>query len=275
MLSIIGLEGYAQQSLEAEIINFYKDLNAGDSAAVRAYFHENAVVQHMEQDTSFSFDLDGFLGICPKFKSGLFKEEILHTEWFPGSGGYVNLVRVYFKFYYEGLYHHCGLDEFIISYDMREQTTKIEKVLSTERECYELTETNESPEKIIHSKLDDWHKAAGESNFDGYFGLMAEDFYFLGTDPTERWSKAEFADFSKPYFDAGGGWDFKVNWRNLYFSEDGKVAWFEESLDTWMEECRGSGVLQYIDGGWQLYHYNLTVLIENEKIKKFIKLRKK
>jgi hypothetical protein len=42
-----------------------------------------------------------------------------------------------------------------------------------------------------------------------------------------------------------------------------------------MDECRGSGVFQKVEGEWKLYHYNLTVLIENEKMDKFIKLRKK
>ena len=54
-----------------------------------------------------------------------------------------------------------------------------------------------------------------------------------------------------------------------------KTAWFEESLDTWMKECRGSGVLVYENASWKLSHYNLTVLIENEKVGKFIKLKEK
>ena len=84
----------------------------------------------------------------------------------------------------------------------------------------------------------------------------------------------EFYKFCKPYFDKKTTWSFTPLWRNVYFSEDGKTAWFEEQLTTWMEECRGSGVLVKKDKEWKLVHYNLTVLIENEKVKSFIELRK-
>ena len=127
----------------------------------------------------------------------------------------------------------------------------------------------------LDEQMNQWHQAVATFQIDEYFNFMHSSFIFLGTDPSERWTKEAFYDFSKPYFDKQSTWDFKVNWRNWYFSENGKVAWFEESLDTWMEECRGAGVLIYEENKWQIAHYNLTVLIENDKIKDFISLRKK
>jgi hypothetical protein len=59
------------------------------------------------------------------------------------------------------------------------------------------------------------------------------------------------------------------------FSKDKKIAWFDERLDTWMDECRGSGICVKEKGKWKLAYYNLTVLIENDKIKEFIELRAK
>ena len=97
---------------------------------------------------------------------------------------------------------------------------------------------------------------------------------FLGTAPGERWTKAEFMAFCKPYFDKGKAWDFKPSNRHWHFAADGKVAYFDEDLDTWMQGCRGSGVFVLEAGEWRLAYYNLTVLIENEKIKPFIELRK-
>ena len=47
------------------------------------------------------------------------------------------------------------------------------------------------------------------------------------------------------------------------------------SLSTQMEDCRGSGVLIKENGFWKIAHYNLAVVIENEKMQKFIKLRRK
>lgn len=121
--------------------------------------------------------------------------------------------------------------------------------------------------------MDQWHKAASEANFEGYFGVMDESFVFLGTAPGERWTKGEFASFSKPYFDQGEAWDFKASNRNWNFSKNRKIAWFDEELVTWMRGCRGTGILVKQRGKWKLVNYNLTVLIENEKIQEFIDLR--
>jgi hypothetical protein len=121
--------------------------------------------------------------------------------------------------------------------------------------------------------MDVWHNAASKTDFTGYFDKMDSDFIFLGTAPGERWTKVEFATFSKPYFDKGKAWDFKATNRNWSFSENGKIAWFDEDLDTWMRGCRGSGVLVKKKGQWRLKQYNLTVLIENEKMDEFIQLR--
>jgi hypothetical protein len=40
-----------------------------------------------------------------------------------------------------------------------------------------------------------------------------------------------------------------------------------------MRGCRGSGILVKKKGEWKLVYYNLTVLVENEKMKEFIQLR--
>ena len=42
-----------------------------------------------------------------------------------------------------------------------------------------------------------------------------------------------------------------------------------------MKGCRGSGILIKKNNEWKIAYYNLTVLIENEKIKAFIELREK
>ncbi len=127
----------------------------------------------------------------------------------------------------------------------------------------------------LNSVLDNWHKAAAAANLTAYFSCVTDDFVFLGTDPTERWNKEQFQAFCKPYFDQGKGWDFKSTERNWVFSSNKKIAWFDEKLDTWMEGCRGSGVMVKEGKTWKLAYYNLTVLIENDKIKPFIELRKR
>ena len=128
--------------------------------------------------------------------------------------------------------------------------------------------------KKLDQLIHDWHKAASEAKFDSYFNCLTDDFIFLGTAPGERWTKKEFQGFSKPFFDRGKAWDFKASNRIWNFSKDGKTAWFDEDLATWMQGCRGSGVCIKTKGVWAISYYNLTVLIENEKIKEFIELRK-
>ncbi len=123
--------------------------------------------------------------------------------------------------------------------------------------------------------VDQWHLSATNANFKTYFEVLDTSFVFLGTAPGERWSKSEFAEFSKPYFDAGKAWDFKAKNRNWSYSVNKKTAWFDEDLDTWMRGCRGSGILVKEKGEWKLVYYNLTVLVENEKMKEFIQLRDK
>jgi len=127
----------------------------------------------------------------------------------------------------------------------------------------------------LDSLVNQWHKAAGQANFDNYFNFMDSSFVFLGTAPGERWGKQDFATFSKPYFDKGKAWDFTPSNRIWSFSKDSTIAWFDEDLATWMEGCRGSGILVKSNNEWKIVYYNLTVLIENEKIQEFIELRKK
>jgi hypothetical protein len=126
----------------------------------------------------------------------------------------------------------------------------------------------------LNQVVDNWHKAAAAANLEDYFSCTTDNFIFLGTDPEERWTKEQFRAFCKPYFDKGSGWDFKSSDRNWVFSSNKKIAWFDERLATWMEECRGSGILVKEGKTWKLAYYNLTVVIENDKIKPFIELRK-
>lgn len=125
----------------------------------------------------------------------------------------------------------------------------------------------------LNKMIDAWHVAAAQGNFNGYFDATDASFVFLGTAPEERWNKEDFAAFCKPYFERGQAWDFKPTNRKWNFSKNGKTAWFDEDLGTWMRGCRGTGILEKKKGKWMIVYYNLHVLIENEKIQSFIELR--
>ena len=131
-----------------------------------------------------------------------------------------------------------------------------------------------TPEDRLNSLMDTWHKNATLAKFDEYFAATSDNFVFYGTAPAEKWDKEAFKTFCRPYFDSTRTWKFTPSNRVWNFSKDGKTAWFDEDLQTWMLDCRGSGVCEKTKHGWKLAYYNLSVVIENEKIQEFIKLRK-
>lgn len=131
----------------------------------------------------------------------------------------------------------------------------------------------ENPE-TINQVLEDWHAAAANAEFEAYFSKMAESSIFIGTDPTENWEKQAFKEWSKPYFDKGKAWSFSTLERNVFFSEGGDVAWFDELLDTQMGICRGSGVLTKENDEWKINHYVLSIAIPNENVSSVTELKK-
>lgn len=125
----------------------------------------------------------------------------------------------------------------------------------------------------VETTINAWHKAAAEAKLEEYFSLMTKDGVFIGTDPTENWQNEAFMAFSKPYFDKGKAWSFTSIERNVYFSEDKKIAWFDELLDTHMKICRGSGVLKLENRKWKIAHYVLSITIPNDNIDEVVKLK--
>ena len=128
-----------------------------------------------------------------------------------------------------------------------------------------------SPPSEVGKVLDAYHAAADRADEEAYFGLMAPHGVFLGTDAGERWDKEAFRAFAHPYFAKGKAWTFKPRDRHVDLSANGQVAWFDELLDSaTYGECRGSGVLEKIDGAWKIQQYHLTIPIPNDLAKDFV-----
>lgn len=132
----------------------------------------------------------------------------------------------------------------------------------------------EKSKTAINTVLDAWHKAAADADFNAYFSKMTDDAIFIGTDATENWKNKDFKEFSKPYFDKGKAWSFTALERNVFISEYGDIAWFDELLDTQMELCRGSGMLKKENDTWKIAHYVLSIAIPNDNVKEVVKLKK-
>ncbi|WP_294200704.1 nuclear transport factor 2 family protein [uncultured Chryseobacterium sp.] len=122
----------------------------------------------------------------------------------------------------------------------------------------------------ISTMLDSFNVAAAKADFNTYFNYFADESTFIGTDATEIWDKKAFMVWAKPYFDKKKTWKFTSLKRNIYFSKDGKMAWFDELLDTQMKICRGSGVVEKIDGRWKVRQYVLSMTVPNEVVDKVV-----
>lgn len=125
----------------------------------------------------------------------------------------------------------------------------------------------------VNQTLDSWHKAAAEAKFETYFNLMADDAIFIGTDATENWTKPDFKVWAKPFFDKGKTWNFTTLERHIFFDKTGKIAWFDELLNTQMKICRGSGVLVKIGKEWKIQHYVLSMTVPNDEVDAVVKVK--
>ena len=111
--------------------------------------------------------------------------------------------------------------------------------------------------------LNGLHQDAHEGNYETYFERYTSDAVFLGTDKTERWTIQEFKEYAKPAFADGHGWTYEVVERN--WEGSGDTRWFDEILfNEKYGHCRGTGVVEVINGEWKIAHYSLTLLIPND-----------
>ena len=120
--------------------------------------------------------------------------------------------------------------------------------------------------------LDKLHLYASEANGEAYFDLFADEAVFFGTDINERWDKEAFQEYGTARFAAGTGWKYFMKERNVYFSDDGRTCWFDETLiNDKYGEFRGTGAMKTVDGQWKIVQYSLLLPIPNELFMKHAK----
>lgn len=117
--------------------------------------------------------------------------------------------------------------------------------------------------------LNRWHQAAATADEEAFFGAMTGDAIYIGTDPGEHWKRDELKSWAKSAFERDTAWAFEPYDRHIFYSENGQYAWFDEMLKTWMGDCRGSGVCEWIDGKWKIRHYHLAVTVYNDDMDQF------
>jgi len=260
----------AEQAVIKTIQTLFDGMRAGDSTMLRSVLHPSA---HMQ--SSFT-NKDGLAvlreGSVDKWVQsvGTPHDKIYDEKiWSYKVRVDDNLASAWtdYSFFLGEQFSHCGVNAFHLVNTV--DGWKISHITDTRRRESCLKETPDA-QKDINQLLDAWHQAAATADEDTFFGSMTADGIYIGTDATERWLRDELKEWSKEYFEGDSAWDFTPLNREVYLDADGEIAWFEESLDTWMGECRASGVLEQTKEGWKIKHYHLSVTIPNDNVDQFL-----
>ena len=171
-----------------------------------------------------------------------------------------------YTFYLGERMSHCGVNVFEMIH--LKEGWKISGITDTRRSTSCTTKENGD----IDALMDAWHLAAAQADEDTFFGSMTKDGVYIGTDSEERWMRDEMKEWSAKYFERESAWSFTPTSRNIDFSEDRTMGWFDELLDTWMGTCRGSGVVVLTENGWKIKHYHLSIAVPNEKVDGYLEL---
>lgn len=171
-----------------------------------------------------------------------------------------------YSYFLNGKFTHCG--QYTINLTKKSGKWRIMSSYETRHR----DQCNNPTEEEINWLMDNWHLSAAKADAKTFFGSMAENGIYLGTDATERWTRDEMKVWAAKYFERGSAWDFKPIERKVYFSNDKRMAYFNETLNTWMGVCRGSGTLTKTTEGWKILQYHLAVTVPNDLIDGFIKL---
>jgi hypothetical protein len=266
-------KGSDKVEIRQTIETLFEGMHTLDTAKVRSVFGKDVLLQTIPEDRPGgavieSGDLEQFIGGLANIPPNIKIEERL-WNWDIKVDGHLATTWTEYTFFVNDEVSHCGANAFqLFEYP---EGWKITKIIDTRSQHNCRTEAIDDP-TLIGVLLDNWYKAAAEADEDVFFGSMAEDAIYLGTDKTERWLRDEMKAWSAKYFERESAWAFKPFDRNIYVSEDGTIAWWEEKLETWMGVCLGSGVLAKTEEGWKIKHFHLGVTIDNDKIQDFIKL---
>ncbi len=272
-LALCGLISELRAQSEVDLVEekielLYAAMERSDSAAASELFSSSAFLRSMiETDVSIQIDSDkteDFLASLAKAAPGSWREQALSMQ--TDVDGLMARSRVPYLFYYNGILHHYGVNYFQFVYE--DKDWKILGISDTRISGIPASTTIGNGK--VNSFMDNWHQAAAIADGELFFGSLAPDAIYIGTDPDELWTKEEFQQWSQKYFERDTAWAFKPFDRNIYWSSDSNYIWFDEKLDTWMGECRGSGVLEINNNDLKIKHYHLSISVPNADVNQVI-----
>lgn len=275
------LQAQNQEDIRTVIDGFFVAMETKDTIALDSLLHEQCVIFSTLTDAKGQPQVEvirkaslmGFIRHA-QIKNYIYKEQL----WNYDISREDNLATAWTEYtLYTGVpakISHCGVNTFTLA-----QTAlgrwQILHVADTRRKNNCQTEGKVvSWSQAVNDHLDKWHHAAATANEEAFYGAMAPDCVYLGTDASERWLRDELREWAKFAFDREIAWAFTPFERQLYWSDNQRVVWFEELLDTQMGTCRGSGVLVREGTGWTLKHYDLAIMVPNDLVEDFLKLVK-
>jgi ketosteroid isomerase-like protein len=279
ILITVAIPTFAQNEMDSDeaqikavIDQLFDGMRAADSTKIRAVVYPNSTLKTTFIDKKgnaqlHSESMEKFIKSVGSEHKGVYNEKIWSYDI--RVDGTLATAWTEYSFYLDEELLHCGVNAFELF--KSGEGWKIIGITDTRRK----DNCKASTEIAINEMMDTWHKAAATADEDVFFGSMTEDCIYIGTDKSERWLRDELKAWSAEFFDREKAWEFKAIERAVYMSDDGKLAWFDETLDTWMGVCRSSGVVKLVDGEWKLKHYHLSVTLPNDAVKKFIKLLEK
>jgi hypothetical protein len=268
--TLMSLMAYTQSAEEA-VMSFFNAMNNSDTASlVPLLQHDLSLHSLMKSKRGlyevFAESKDGFLKAIGSSVKGDLNEVIYNVKSLQHD--HIASVSMDYNFYYKNKFSHCGVNIFSLMHTS--DGWKITSISDTRN----VAECEETVKAKTNKFLDDWHMAATKADSAAYFGMIADDGVFVGTDSTEVWGKSAFAKFAGPYFAKGKAWDFKKSSRNIRVDNARSMVWFDEMLHTWMGPCRGSGWIDITNGLYKLKHYVLSVTVPNDDIQEFLKIEK-
>ncbi len=271
-LTIQAQYGPEEVKVKQAIDQLFDAMRQGDSASLRDLMHPDLRmltfdVDENGNDRQRSGSLDAWLNGVAGAEPGALDEKVwsyaIHVD--------KNLATVWtpYTFFLNDNPHHCGVNAFQLFRDRGEW--KIIQVTDT-RSTSSCPTSPEDIEGRLNALIDNWHRAAARADADTFFGAMAEDGVYIGTDANERWLRDEFRAWAKDAFERDSAWAFEPKERHLEIAPDGSIAWWDEILETWMGPCRATGILKLSSQGWKIQHYQLSVTLPNEKMPQFLEL---
>ena len=145
-------------------------------------------------------------------------------------------------------------------------------VLATSVACTsapEATEPAAVPDETFRARVnafvDEWHQDAAHAR-PAFFDKIAADGIYIGTDKTERWTREAFREWAKPAFARPTAWAFTPLHRNIRFTPDRQVVWFDEQVRSSMGILQASGVVRATADRFEIVHYQLSIAVPNDVI---------